>query len=210
MRKLLVSVVAIVLVLAVGGAASGISFPGVNSLAELSSWATDIARVEVVSETRTQETVTHQFRVIEVFQGAAQPEDIVEVRQSIPPRPWRDYVAQLAQGDDLVVFIRVYDGLPARFINPFQGIYQFPDRNESSLTLETDLNIASPYDFPVTIGDLLQLAEANFGHDPDLLGRNLGNVTGDGEPSRRVWPLIPAIVIPAGAVITIAIKKRRK
>ncbi|MCL2568133.1 MAG: hypothetical protein FWE12_01685 [Oscillospiraceae bacterium] len=168
MRKRLI-VLLLALVLLTSGGAMAISWVTVQSIDQLADVATYVVRVEVLDG--------REVRVLEVFSGEIRPGDTIEIRQVGGNfwdrwrlrRTWDVPELPLVRGDDLVLFLfRMGDSPRAGLLNPWQGAYRFPNSNESTLTVDLPrvLENAIRPGLRLTIGDLLEIAEANFGDEP--------------------------------------------
>ena len=121
----------------------------------------------------------HRARVVEVFKGDTQVGDIIDIKQ------WGGQVGNeklvfdgqvhLELGESLVAFLwrwqEFYRNDAFSLINPTQATYRFPgiDGRIMAFNYNDELEAfsggrRSHYShLPLTIGDLLQVAEANFG-----------------------------------------------
>ena len=182
-------IVAILLLLSFGayGAMRAKDFehsPRFFSIEELIAVATDVVRVEVLDEWREElpfrggylPSIVTQLRIIEVFQGETQAEDIIEMTRDPDPRHAR---LRIGTGDEIVVFLRIPPGenSQAMLLSAWQAVYRFPFPGESSIlalsahaALELEnlnrrswIYPAAPQALTMTIGDLIELAETNSG-----------------------------------------------
>jgi len=186
--KKFTSITAIVLIFLLGMASlvgctqtiTSISWPHYGSVEMLTRVATDIVRVEALGQTterlnvmlppsppRYERHVVNRFRVLEVFQGDLQSGDIIEVVQGMD---WPDGDRlRFRRRDDLVLFLTSFDDFTLQLLNPYEAAYRFPSSSESTQTLGREVELESVHDrndlaLTITIGDLVQLAESNFGH----------------------------------------------
>ena len=122
-------------------------------------------------------TVNHA-KVTEVFKGSAQVGDIIEINQmggqlESEKLVCRDLVV-FERSDDFVVFLRSWGAAGHErenaysLLGPLQSIYRLPshDGGISAFSFNEELesiNDDESFRLPLTMGDLLQVAEANFG-----------------------------------------------
>ena len=123
-------------------------------------------------------TVT-RAKVVEVFKGNTQVGDIIEINQ-MGGRLGNEHLICRARvhfetGEDLVVFLRQWITRDNAYglMSPFQAVYRFPSSyGEGIATLSFDKELESFVDtrhsLPLTLGDLMQVAVANFGHMPEF------------------------------------------
>jgi len=201
MRKRLImgALVFVLILLTVTQAKAAWWWPGGgDNVDELASTATYVVRVEVLSRGR--------LRVLEAFQGDVQPGDMVEMHhlgggfisrfllnltEQVPRFP-------LVRGDDLVLFLAHWDS-QTTLLNPRQGAYRFPNSDESTLTLDANVVMESVLGFDwvsVTIGDLQQLAEDNFGDGPREVLAPQGL-----RPINLAWIRVPILVIVVAGIL---------
>ncbi|MCL2568395.1 MAG: hypothetical protein FWE12_03020 [Oscillospiraceae bacterium] len=194
-KRIFVGMLALVLALMAGGGAMAASWAwpgGGENIDEMASTATYIVRVEVLAG--------RQVRVLEVFQGDIQPGDTISVGHlvGVISRLLVNFPRfQLVPGDDLVLFLSV-DSISypaATLLNPWQGAYRFPHWNESTLTLDAHVGLEDALGhmsgLPLTIGDLVRIAEENFGDGP----REVLAHSGAGRVHPGVLVLLAALVI---------------
>jgi len=199
MKKLFV--IALVAVSLVGLVACGSHpppRPSFNNIEELvSRWYPDVVRVEVLGRGEQWfdpwPNAPHMARyypvdrllVLEVFRGRSTPGEIIELRHSDGPRPRR--------GEDLVLFFRTFeDNRPALLFYP-EGLYRFPNSSENTWTLDPEVRLRSVSrrnHLTLTIGDLREIAERNFGDGPHEVVAHSG---------RR--PLTPMMLLPFAIVV---------
>jgi len=105
---------------------------------------------------------------------------------------------------DLVLFLfsRGYDDV--RLLNPYLGAYRFPDSNESTLTLNAHVELEdiiahnSPLSLRLTIEDLQQLAQNNFGDRPREVLTHSG--------ARPIHPAIWLLLLLVAVITVIMIR----
>ena len=201
-KRFTVIALVLALVLLADNGAKAVSYLGADSVEDLARIVTYVVRVEVLSGGRV--------RVLEVFSGEIQPGDMIGVGQTsgfldrffrgLPTLP-------LTRGDDLVLFLTHWDGdSRATLLNPWQGAYRFPNSNESTLTLDAGVeleNVLGHDRIRLTIGDLQQLAETNFGDDPHEAVAH----SGLRPRSPAVWPLL--LILCVITIMAIIIRKRK-
>jgi len=206
-RRLIVAILALMLILLVGVQAQAGSWwwpGGGDSIDELANTSTYVVRVEALGGMRV--------RVLEVFQGEIQPGDTIRINHlggGVISRFLLNLTGEvpsfsLTRGNDLVLFLAIWGERPyTTLLNPWQGAYRFPDSNESTLTLDAHTaleDIRPGRDLRLTIGDLQQLAETNFGDDSrEVLAH------------RGLWPIHPVVgllLILATATAVIVVRRR--
>jgi len=152
-------------------------YPHYNSITQLSSIATDVVRVEVLSE-RVERLNTwletppsgvnpyalytvYQIKVLETFQGNATPGDILEVRQ-IGGQQGNEVIINTSKtpitvGDDLVLFLRAsyIDNYPSVLLNPYQSAYHFAPTRARNAAFES---VHYGNDLTLTLEDLEEIA----------------------------------------------------
>ena len=165
---------------------------------DLASRATDIVRAEVLDERVEWFDATggysyppwyvlftvYRVSVLEVFQGNAQPGDIMELAQEggeLDDVIWhsRDWI-NFGVGDELVFFARQNaPHLPGIFLNPWQSVYHATALNDAaasdgargdifSMELEPvnpEPHLYLPPEAAITIGDMVEVMIENFGYE---------------------------------------------
>jgi len=159
---------------------------------ELPPRSTHVVRVEVLERQGVEEINTaisgeahytvftvSRVRVLEVFQGDFEPGEKIDVRQSgglLDNVFWDWGITYYEPGDDLLLFLGLEISRGRQEpsfspIQPFQAAYHFPVR-ESIETMGVDTILKSVYPdyygwvgmIEITVNDLIELAEANFGY----------------------------------------------
>jgi len=122
----------------------------------------------------------YRIRVLEVFQGEAQPGEILEIMQTgTKEGEWQPTIqmAPIAPGDDVVVFLLPRGDYADGFIgmmNPFQSVYRFPAISEDARIMSVDMDEALENVVPedesyenawlsLTLDDLANLQIENYG-----------------------------------------------
>ena len=122
----------------------------------------------------------YRIRVLEVFQGEAQPGEILEIMQTgTKEDEWQPTIqmAPIAPGDDVVVFLLPRGDYADGFIgmmNPFQSVYRFPAISEDARIMSVDMDEALENVVPedesyenawlsLTLDDLANLQIENYG-----------------------------------------------
>ena len=160
--------------------------PRFNNMEDLVLTASDIVRAEVLGErqerlrfhadsTGTSLFTVTQIRILEIFQGNIQPESIIEVRR-FPGI--RNHNLRLVTGDEVILFLQAFvvENTQASLMAPYEAVYRFPFPDENStLNLSAYVGLEfenmyqrrhalAPQPLPLTIGDLIQIWEVNFGY----------------------------------------------
>jgi len=171
------------------------SWPDYTCIDELASNAVHVVRVEVLDERPEwinpflrapiegpiYELYTiNQVRVLEVFQGDAQPGDIMDVGQRGGQfdnmRVTTDAKVPFVVGEELVLFLGSsgsntnFNGeqLPAFLLTPWASVYRVPSFGEelSALSVNQQLEaVDSRCRITLTIGDLRQIADGTLGNN---------------------------------------------
>jgi len=205
-------VVAIVVCIIFGSAAcTGVATPPplpiFENIEQMASRVTDIVRVEVLDERQEWFAATfltespnrmfleyvHRVIILETFQGNFAPEDVFEIRSS----------NRFRRGDDLVLFLRISEESRPALANT-EGIYRFPNSNESSLTLSAATELRSAHErthLRLTIGELQEIAAQNFGDGP----REVVAHSGYRPRPSMIWLLL---ALPVIAIAGIVVRRR--
>lgn len=117
-------------------------------------------------------------KVIEVFKGDTQLGDIIEINQMGGQLGNEMFICNdrviFEQGDDFIVFLNSWGAMGHErenaysLLGPLQSIYRMPSHNGGiaafSLNEELEsINDDERFHLPLTMNDLLQVAESNFG-----------------------------------------------
>ena len=187
MKKIILMLVALFVLLGLTVyALDYIVFHDIEDLASFNG-TTDVVRVEALEEQWVDSldiasgggmyfinTITEVW-VLEVFQGNLTPGDIIPVRQlggqlGDEHSIW-DGVVHFTQGDDLILFLGGGRTLPKTPVQHAQSVYRVAPAfsNESIANMDAHevlmcINVNHRYNLTLTAGDLLAIAESNFGY----------------------------------------------
>jgi len=112
----------------------------------------------------------YRIRIIDVFKGDVQIDDIAEVFQlggELGNDLWTsEHKISITPGKDLVLFLFAPLGIdlhPASLLNPSQSVYHFPAQGEVGLLGVNDEleSVDDRNDLTLTFGDLLRIQEEN-------------------------------------------------
>ena len=113
----------------------------------------------------------YSIRVLEVFQGTYQVDDIIEVRQlgGAYENAHVNYhgAINFETNNDLVIFFHSWShiGRSSVLLNPYQSVYFFPapEGRTGTLSLDTEIEsiTANMFELEITINDLLQLSDTH-------------------------------------------------
>ena len=226
-------------------------WPGYEGVEDLAESATDVVRARVLderyewvntrlgppdpeSEIDPYDLCTiHRVLVLEVFQGDSSPGDIIEVIQlggELDGEMWHSYDnVGFSIDDDLVFFIRASlreDNPGFWLLSPSQSVFNVLYSDKSIGDIENDIALESAKSgysrFAISVGELVELAEVNFGYinsawvDGELtidIDAIISQFTdGEENPQRTyIWFILGAvgIAVVSGLGIWLFLKKRK-
>jgi len=166
-------------------------FPHYTNIEHLASNASEVVRVEVLSErveainiwlppqNEFEDTgevlreayfiyTIHQLRILEVFKGDVNVGDILEVKQIGGQLDGltviNDDKISFGAGDDLVLFLQSFDDVPASLLNPDQSAYRFTISNEDARNRNIDdalESLSMQNNLTLTLNDLASILASN-------------------------------------------------